>query len=181
MRLFYGIFPPKTIQEALKTPQDKVAGYKGWKASKTDQLHITLLFLGELEATRLPELKKLGKTIASTVKPFEIQLGGTGYFPASGAPRVWFVKAIGEGLEPLAAAFRKALPEVEAKEKFHPHLTLARKKSPAPRVAPLMLELSFQAKEVCLVESTLDPKGSQYRVVERFALAGKAVPEVVSP
>ena len=175
MRLFFGIFPPKATQQALSVAQEKVKGYKGWKTSKTEQLHITLLFLGEMPADSLPQLKKLGRKISSDVAPFLVQLGGTGYFPAAGAPRVWFVKANGEGLGPLAAAFQQALPEVEVKEKFHPHLTLARKKSPAPRVAPLTLNLSFEAKEVCLVESTLDPKGSQYRIIERFSLTGKPV------
>ncbi|MDX2007559.1 MAG: RNA 2',3'-cyclic phosphodiesterase [Meiothermus sp.] len=175
MRLFFGIFPPRQVQEALKTAQDKVAGYRGWKVGKTDQLHITLLFLGETDEARLPELRELGRRVASTVPAFQVQLGGTGYFPASGAPRVWFVKALGDGLEPLAAALRQALPEAEGKEKFHPHLTLARKKSPAPRVAPLTLDLAFQAREVCLVESTLDPRGSQYRVLERFVLKGQGV------
>lgn len=172
MRLFYGIFPPRKVQEEVAQAQDKIKGYKGWKASKTEQLHVTLLFLGEIASERLPELLQIGRQVASGAKPFKVELGGTGYFPASGSPRVWFVKAEGLGLEPLANQLRLALPEVEANEKFHPHLTLARKKGPAPRVAPLLLNSVFEAKAVCLVESTLNPKGSQYKIIEQFPLKG---------
>lgn len=175
MRLFYAVFPPPKVQEALAVVQEKVKGYKGWKLSQPDQLHITLLFLGETPPERLRGLLQVGKDAAAGVQPFEVQLGGTGYFPASGSPRVWFVKAEGAGLEPLALNLRQALPDIEVKEKFHPHLTLARKKGPAPRVGPVVLDLKFEAKALCLVESTLDPKGSQYRIVERFGLKDAGV------
>ncbi len=172
MRLFYGIFPPHQVQESLAGAHDKIKGYKGWKASKTEQLHITLLFLGEVAPERLNALIDIGKQVTTVQKPFRVELGGTGYFPPTGSPRVWFVKAEGEGLEPLATHLRQALPEIEIREKFHPHLTLARKKGPAPRVGPLMFDLQFEVKAVCLVESTLDPKGSQYKTVEQFPLRG---------
>lgn len=180
MRLFYAIFPPRKVQEALVLAQDKVKAYKGWKVSKLEQLHITLLFLGETPQERLKELSKIGQEVAGLVEPFEVELGGTGYFPASGSPRVWFIKAQGAGLEPLASGLRQALPEVENREKFHPHLTLARRKSPAPRVGPMVLDLKFEAKAVCLVESTLDPKGSQYQIVEQFGLVGKQAIKALS-
>lgn len=171
MRLFYAIFPPPGVQKALALVQEKVRGYKGWKLSPPDQLHITLLFVGETSPERLPELTRIGRA-AARLEPFEVALGGTGYFPASGSPRVWFVKAEGAGLEPLALNLRQALPDIAVKEKFHPHLTLARKKGPAPRVGPVVLDLKFEAKALCLVESTLDPKGSQYRIAEQFRLNG---------
>lgn len=170
MRLFYAIFPPPAVQQSLVPLQEKVKGYKGWKTSKTEQLHITLLFLGEVHNEALGQLSSVGKAVAKSVKPFQVELGGTGYFPAAGSPRVWFVKAEGDGLWDLATGLRQALPEVEAKEKFHPHLTLARKKGPAPRVGPQVLGLKFEAKAVCLVESRLEKSGSEYRVLEVFPL-----------
>lgn len=175
MRLFYAIFPPKAVQLALVPVQGKVKGYKGWRLSKPEQLHITLLFLGEVHNEALERLSSVGKMVAKSVKPFEITLGGTGYFPASGSPRVWFVKAEGEGLESLATGLRQALPEFGSAEggredKFHPHLTLARKKGPAPRVGPQVLGLNFEAKAVCLVESRLEKSGSRYEVLEVFPL-----------
>ncbi|GEM83575.1 RNA 2',3'-cyclic phosphodiesterase [Meiothermus hypogaeus] len=169
MRLFYAIFPPRAVQEALGEAQEKVRGFKGWKLSPPPQLHITLLFLGQQPEERLPEFRRIGREIAATVPEFKVELAGTGYFPPTGSPRVWFVKASGVGLEPLAQRLQGALPEIKAAA-FHPHLTLARKKGPAPRIGPLVLNLQFQAKAVCLVESKLERSGSQYRVIEQFPL-----------
>lgn len=170
MRLFYAIFPPRRVQEALGEVQEKVRSFKGWKLSQNHQLHITLLFLGKQPEDRLQEFRRIGQEVVAKVPAFEIELGGTGYFPASGSPRVWFVKATGEGLEPLAKGFQKALSDVKIKEQFHPHLTLARKKAPAPRIGPMVMNLQFKAKAVCLVESVLERSGSQYRVLEQFPL-----------
>ncbi len=169
MRLFYAIFPPPKVQEALGEAQAKVRGFKGWKLSPPHQLHITLLFLGPQPEERLPEFRRIGREVAATVPDFEVELAGTGYFPATGSPRVWFVKATGAGLEPLAKGLQQALPDIKPAA-FHPHLTLARKKGPAPRIGPLVMNLQFQAKAVCLVESRLERSGSQYRVIEQFPL-----------
>lgn len=170
MRLFYAIFPPREVQAALGEAQEKVRGFKGWKLSQRHQLHITLLFLGEQPEDRLPEFRRVGQAVAAQVPAFEVELGGTGYFPATGSPRVWFIKATGEGLEPLAKGLQQALSDVKTREQFHPHLTLARKKGPAPRIGPMIMNLQFKAKAVCLVESVLEHSGSQYRVLEQFSL-----------
>jgi 2'-5' RNA ligase len=171
MRLFYAIFPPRKVQEALGEAQEKLQSFKGWKPIQRHQLHITLLFLGEQPAHRLSEFCRIGQEVAAAVPAFEVTLGGTGYFPASSSPKVWFVKATGGGLKPLATGLQQALADIKPQGQFHPHLTLARKKGPAPRVGPLVMNLKFKAKAVCLVDSVLGPSGSQYRVVEEFTLA----------
>ncbi len=171
MRLFYAIFPPKAIQQALGQAQQKVQGFKGWKPVPPHQLHITLLFLGEQPKERLPQLHRVGQAVAASVPAFQVTLGGTGYFPPVGSPRVWFVKARGEGLEALAQGLRQALPDIPSQDVFHAHLTLARKKRPAPRIGPLVFDLCFEARVLCLVESRLEPSGSVYRVLAQFPLS----------
>ena len=114
----------------------------------------------------------VGQKVSGEVAPFVVKMGGMGYFPEGGSPRVWFVKAKGEGLEPLANGLRQALPGfINQSEKFKPHITLARKKDSAPRLNAEVGNLEFTANEFCLVESELDKSGSKYRIVERFALA----------
>lgn len=170
MRLFYAIFPPRKVQEALVEAQEKVQSFKGWRLIQSHQLHITLLYLGDRPDEHLSGFCRIGQEVAAVVPAFEVELGGTGYFPASGSPRVWFVKATGGGLEPLAKGLQQALSDLKTQEQFHPHLTLARKKGPAPRVGPLVMGLRFRAEAVCLVESVLERSGSQYQVVEKFPL-----------
>ncbi len=168
MRLFYAIFPPRKVQEALGEAQQRVQSFKGWKLSPSHQLHITLLFLGQQPEERLAEFRRIGREVAATVPAFKVELGGTGYFPATGSPRVWFVKATGVGLEALARGLQQSLA-IESKA-FSPHLTLARKKGPAPRIGPMVMNLQFKAEAVCLVESKLERSGSKYRVIEQFPL-----------
>ncbi|WP_337843939.1 RNA 2',3'-cyclic phosphodiesterase [Thermus sp.] len=171
MRLFYAVFLPQEIREALKEAQAKVAPFKGWKTTPPHQLHLTLLFLGERPESELDELKALGHRLGRTAPPFTAYLRGTGYFPNEGSPRVWFAKAEGEGFTRLAEALRAELGDPDPKP-FKPHITLARKKGPAPRVPPVVFGLSWPVEEFALVRSELRPKGPVYTILERFPLRG---------
>jgi 2'-5' RNA ligase len=171
MRLFYALFVPSDLHPKLLEVQAKARSYKGWRLTRPEQFHLTLLFMGQVSEDRLDLFSDVGQKVSEQVAPFGVKMGGTGYFPEGGTPRVWFVKANGEGLEPLAVGLRQALPGFAGEsEKFKPHITLARKKGPAPRLNTNLDALEFTATEFCLVESELDKTGSKYRIVERFML-----------
>lgn len=171
LRLFYAIFVPQEVRQALTEAQRAVKSFRGWKTVRPEQMHVTLLFLGEMAAQRLHELRSIGQKVANTVSPFSARVAGTGYFPEGGSPRVWFAKVKSDTLEVLAAALQQELPQA-ASETFKAHITLARKKSPAPRVGPVVFDLEFAVSEMALVESVIDETGSRYRLLERFSLKG---------
>lgn len=91
--------------------------------------HLTLRFLGNVPAPRIPELATALAQVAFA--PFMLAVGKAGAFPASGAPRVVWLGLARGGKEcaSLAGAVNAALaplgfaPEVRP---FAPHLTLAR-------------------------------------------------------
>ncbi|XOB98617.1 RNA 2',3'-cyclic phosphodiesterase [Deinococcota bacterium DY0809b] len=169
MRLFYAIFPPRTVQRALAEAQRMLRG--NWKPVREDQIHLTLGFLGDVPVTELARVRAAGREAARASGPFTAQVRGTGFFPNEGRPRVWFARAEGDGFEPLALALREALPEfLEGERAFKAHLTLARRKGPAPRVAPVVFDLEFPVEAFALVESRLTPKGPQYTVLDTFSL-----------
>lgn len=172
MRLFYAVFVPENVREVLALAQEKVRSYSGWKATRPEQLHVTLMFLGEVAENRLPELRKVGEKVAAGVAPFTARVRGTGFFPEQGSPRVWFAKAEGAGFEPLASGLRQALPECAEAQGFKPHITLARRKGPAPRPGSVVFDLEFGVQEASLVHSELSSSGSRYQVLEQFPLAG---------
>ncbi|WP_276954323.1 RNA 2',3'-cyclic phosphodiesterase [Allomeiothermus silvanus] len=172
MRLFYAVFVPKNLCDILALAQEKVRSYSGWKVTRPDQFHVTLLFLGEVDETRLPELRRVGEEAAAGVAPFTARVRGTGFFPERGSPRVWFAKAEGAGFEPLAAGLRMALPEFAEAQSFKAHITLARRKGPAPRPESVVFDLAFRVQEASLVHSELSSSGSTYQVLEQFPLAG---------
>ncbi len=170
MRLFYAVFLPRPVAERLAEAQ---TGLKGkWKPVPPGQMHLTLLFLGEVPQDRLGELKGVGRDVAGGVPAFEARVRGTGHFPAAGSPRVWYARVEGEGFEALAQRLRELLPEFDAGPPFTPHVTLARKKGPAPRPAPVVFDLTFPVDAMALVRSQLTPRGPVYRVLETFPLKG---------
>jgi len=181
MRLFYAVFLPEDVRRALVAAQEKVSRYKGWKEVPPHQLHLTLLFLGERPEEDLEDLIALGHRLGRRVPPFLATLKGTGYFPNEGTPRVWFAKAEGEGFGLLAQGLRDGVREVlgeealqaEGERAFKPHITLARRKAPAPRVPPVVFGFTWPVEAFALVRSELKPKGPVYTILERFPLRGE--------
>jgi 2'-5' RNA ligase len=181
MRLFYAVFLPEDVRRALEAAQEKLSRYKGWKAVPPHQLHLTLLFLGERPEGDLEDLIALGYRLGRKTPPFVAGLRGTGYFPNEGTPRVWFAKAEGEGFDPLARGLRDGVREVlgeealraEGDRAFKPHITLARRKAPAPRVPPVVFGLTWPVESFALVRSELKPRGPVYTILEKFPLRGE--------
>ncbi len=167
-RYFFGVFVPKELRPALEGMQKKLVG-KWWKATPSDQFHVTLLYLGGASKKNLENAQKIALEISKTQTSFSAKLRGTGFFPNEGGPRVWFVKAECEVFTALHQALRDKL-EIVPDEKFKSHVTLARKKGASPRPAPMVLDLEWQISEFALVKSILAKEGPNYTILERFIL-----------
>ena len=167
-RYFFGVFVPKELHAALEAMQKKLVG-KWWKATPSDQFHITLLYLGGANKKTLETANLEARAIGKNQTPFAAKLRGTGFFPNEGGPRVWFVKAESEIFTALHEALRDKL-EVVPDEKFKSHVTLARKKGASPRPAPMVLDLEWHITEFALVKSVLAKEGPNYTILERFIL-----------
>ncbi len=167
-RYFFGVFIPKELHETLLTMQKKLVG-KWWKATPSDQFHVTLLYLGGANKKTLEKASLEASAISKSLTPFAAKLRGTGFFPNEGGPRVWFIKAESEMFTSLHETLRDKL-EVVPDEKFKSHVTLARKKGASPRPAPMVLDLKWQITEFALVKSVLAKEGPNYSILERFTL-----------
>jgi RNA 2',3'-cyclic 3'-phosphodiesterase len=135
VRLFAAIDLSPETQDAMAAEQKRIAASLGASAAplkwvRPDHAHLTLVFLGEVDAAAVPLLvDTFGLDVA--VPPFDIVFSGIGVFPARGAPRVLWI-GIGAGGSPLstvqialtARVSARGIP-IEARD-FHPHLTLAR-------------------------------------------------------
>ena len=124
-------------------------------------LHITLLFLGEIGPDLLPEVDAGLAVVARRHAPFEIVLAHRTAYPSAAAARVLVLEArdaAGE-LGALAEDVRRALaPRFSETRPFRGHLTLARVRGrPVPVAArPLPEPLRFTADRINLFE-TLPP------------------------
>lgn len=175
LRLFFAFKVPGDVATPLAESQRHLRG--NWRAVRADQLHITLAYLPAVPPDRVADLKRLGTRLTEHLPPMQVRLRGTGYFPNEGSPRVWFVKAEAEGLNELAADLRTGLKDLGIATDdlpFKAHVTLARKKGPAPRVPPLLFDLGWQAGNMALIRSTLRKTGPIYDTVSTFRLRGEA-------
>lgn len=154
------------------------------KWSGRDGMHLTLKFLGEIDAAQVEAVKAALRTVAARHHPFELGLKGTGTFPpGSRNPRVlWAGFEPREELSALQADVEDELARAGfAKEErpFRPHMTLGRVRTSrdiqkAVRELEGWGEFEFGymgAKTMTLFESTLTPEGARYSALEEFPLA----------
>ena len=147
-----------------------------------EKLHITLKFLGEIERERTHALMRAAARASQAIEPFEISLEGAGAFPPRKLPRILWLGVTDHagGLARLHGHLEdECASEGFAREErpFHPHLTIARLRTPAGarRLAALHEEMGFEAmrfavSELAVIRSELGPGGSRYTTLSHHKL-----------
>lgn len=131
MRLFVAVDLPGPARRAVAAEQRRIAAALGRSSVRwvpPSQVHLTLVFLGDVEETSVPALVGAISRDVGT-PPFDMVLAGIGVFPARGAPRAVWVGAGDGTLAPLQKdmAERVVGMGIPLEERpFHPHLTLGR-------------------------------------------------------
>jgi 2'-5' RNA ligase len=153
----------------------------GWE--RTDKLHVTLKFFGDVEHSRIEALSIAISRAADTIAPFKLDIAAAGTFPPHGNPRVLWL-GIRDSSGSLARLHNSLENECAAagfkreQRPFHPHITLARLRQPAAArpLADLHRELGFKplelpVNEILLMRSELGPGGSRYEALSRHRLS----------
>lgn len=184
LRLFYALKVPTGVAAPLAEAQRHLKG--NWRSVRADQMHVTLAYLPAVPPTRVGDLRALGLRVLGDLAPLDVRLRGTGYFPNEGSPRVWFVKVEADGLTEVAAELRAGIQALGLETddlNFKAHITLARKKGPAPRVPPLTFDLGWQASSAALQRSILRKTGPIYETESTFRFQGvrPAAPPAAAP
>lgn len=102
---------------------------------KADGVHLTLVFLGEVEEARLPPILAALETVGPRHAPFTLSVGGGGGFGSPSRPRVLWADVRGqtdalEALQVDTAAVLEPLGFKPEHREYKAHLTLARAKDP---------------------------------------------------
>jgi RNA 2',3'-cyclic 3'-phosphodiesterase len=147
--------------------------------------HLTLRFLGEVDAERNGSICSALEPVARRHNPFALRLEGIGAFPSRDRPRVvWLGVTRGrEEIVALARDVRAALETEFGSEEgeFVPHLTWFRVRSRADRAMadelflgtrPTPAPREVSVDRFVLKESRLGPRGATHRTVQEFRLAG---------
>ena len=135
LRLFVaGMLPPELVDslEQQLAVVRAVSPQVKWTSAET--LHLTLVFLGSVDAPRVPTLTHELSEVARRHRPLSLELRGMVTFGPSRAPRVLAASLAGEvdelrGLVEDARARLEASVPLEPTRPFHPHLTVARSRS----------------------------------------------------
>ncbi|MEM0021140.1 MAG: RNA 2',3'-cyclic phosphodiesterase [Fervidicoccaceae archaeon] len=145
------------------------------KMVEPENLHITLVFIGEVEEDIVEEIKSAISEVVSP--PISAQLVGMGAFPTIHSPRVVWVgikrgsQEIVQLQKKVESALREHRISFEKERNFVPHLTLGRVKGKRniEKLASFIeknADMVFgdeEFNEIKLKESILTPKGPIYK------------------
>jgi RNA 2',3'-cyclic 3'-phosphodiesterase len=160
----------------LRFKRSSAASSVRWVAP--ENIHLTLKFLGDIDADAMPALQTAAAGACVGIEPFELSLKGAGAFPNTRRPnvvwvglggRVECVVLLAQRLDDACAAL--GLPRDD--RPFSPHLTLGRLKREAnPGDRQMVGELIdraaigelglLQVERVSVMKSELHPSGSIY-------------------
>lgn len=179
MRLFVAVDVDESVRERVKPVLDEFSALSGVKAVEPENLHITLLFLGEVEEGKVSEIEELLSKIE--FEPFNLVFQSMGAFPNPKSPRVVWVGVEEDGkLKELANEVYKSLKRLGFRrdKEFSAHLTVARVKRKNPKVVDLIKQHSSDnfgqmvLKNFKLKQSILTPKGPIYKDLRVFGHEG---------
>jgi RNA 2',3'-cyclic 3'-phosphodiesterase len=169
-RLFFAAWPAPEIQQALGKLALELRPRCGGRAIPARHIHLTLVFLGDVERARLPRLESLARAVAAP--SFELAVdrvqywrhnrivwAGVGHCPPAALALV----------EQLAAAAAGEGIEVERRP-YVPHVTLLReaRRAPAEAVVPV---IAWPVSRFALVESVPRERGRIYQPLREWPLA----------
>jgi RNA 2',3'-cyclic 3'-phosphodiesterase len=163
MRAFIAINIPERIKEKVSNQLISEIQANGFSPVKKDNLHLTIMFLGDCNSSEIERVIKALKTIKR--KRFCVQLDGIGEFNS----RVLWL-GVKKGDREIREINREISCFFEAQnEKFSPHLTLARNKNYEGNIFRITEFLSkkgfneeFEVKSIDLMESVLSKQGASY-------------------
>jgi 2'-5' RNA ligase len=187
VRTFIAVDLGKSIRDRVVALQETLArAGTEVKWVEPENMHLTLLFLGEVDLRDVPEICRSVAECCSRHAPFSLSVETTGGFPNPRRPRILWV-GIGEGTQELCALHDALEPPLLAlgcyrreERRYTPHVTLGRVKSdrPTDKLAQALARQSgwqgggVPVREVLVLSSELTLQGPIYTVLSRAKLAG---------
>ncbi len=150
---------------------------------KTDQIHLTLKFIGDTPDQDIPKIIEACQQVAKNHQPFEMDFNRTGIFGSNHSPRVlWLgMKDEPKALYDLEADVLDAfdnLGYLRDRQNFVPHLTVCRIKQLVDKSFFQQIcqgieqktYLQTEVKDIVYLQSFLQPTGAFYKTLKRIPL-----------
>ncbi len=169
-RLFFALWPSDAQQQAIETSmRSRVESSRG-RAIPARNIHVTLAFLGSVAESRIDAVNACADAVRGV--PFEMEFDQLETW-ARAHVLCLTASSIPAELARIEEQLRfKLLSEhfEIRQEEYRPHVTLARDvKRRSHREA--IEAIGWRVVDFVLVHSRSGPSGSEYEVVERWALA----------
>ena len=177
IRSFLAFEIPSEIRHILSTAsEDGQAALKDIRWVRVTNIHLTVVFMGNVEEAVVGKIKDAAKKTCAQYEPFSIRVKGAGLFGGRRNPRVLWMGL--EGDLDRMSGFRQDLQTglipfgIQAEDRpFRPHLTLGRFRKGA-RMGPALDGFLSKYREVespegilrelVLFRSNLKPGGAVY-------------------
>lgn len=143
--------------------------------------HVTLVFLGNIDEKKIPEIEHIAGEVAKHIAPFPLKIADVGGFPDEFSSRVlWFgvqnSKALRHLQETLSLSLKNSGYTLDERE-YSPHLTIGRLRNPQRTrdlISPFVRKkiAKIQITEFILYESLGSHPFPVYKPLVRFQLTG---------
>jgi 2'-5' RNA ligase len=171
-RLFFALWPDEALRQRLYALGGELLGDNHGRRMPAENLHLTLAFLGYVNAERQTCLERGASAIQSSA--FTLTLDHAGFWPRKEI--LWIGGTPPEDLLALVRALQQGMTACRLEPETRPfqiHLTLAR------NVRRLRLErnraiepLAWPVDRFALVASQTLPEGARYEVLRTWGLRG---------
>ena len=180
MRAFIAIPLPQNIKDYLNSIQAQFKEcdiYAKWV--NTQNVHMTLKFLGEVEKEKIPSIENAINKSTAGLRPLKANLINFGFFPNERNPRVFFISTDEEEtLQRTVYELEKNLEPLgfNPEYRFKSHITLARLKGKrniaclTDKYKVIEPDKFFYVNSIVLYKSILTPKGPIYEEIFKAEL-----------
>lgn len=167
--MFFALWPDAAAGAQLGKLSGALHDICGGRRTRTETIHLTLVFLGEVEINSIPGLIELAAGIGAP--SFELDLARLGWWPHNKI--AWAAPA--ETPEELGLLVRELRDRLRAegfgfdRKAFVPHITLLRKANCKKELLP-DAGIEWRVEDFVLVRSVPGESGSAYEIVGRWPL-----------
>ncbi|TAK63691.1 RNA 2',3'-cyclic phosphodiesterase [Methylobacter sp.] len=167
-RLFFALWPDDQTRQVLARLSQSITA-KGFKWIQPYNLHVTLVFLGQVNKNVELSIKQSIDGI--TAQLFELTFDSLSYWSKPKILCLTCQQPVPEAASMLVAGLETAAANCGLQtdtRPYTPHITLARhaRYLPDVKIEPII----WRADSFCLVESCSEPDGVCYKVIQQWPL-----------